>query len=55
MTYVLLAILMTSTPRPATWSAEFSSRDKCVAAGEELKKTMKSLAYYGVTYACVEK
>lgn len=59
MTYVLLIFLMTATPRTAMWSAEFSSRDKCEAAGQSAVKAFTApIGRNGgstAAYVCVEK
>jgi hypothetical protein len=50
MTYILLALIITGTPRPATWTAEFSTKEKCEVAGKALTKMA-----YGVSFICAEK
>jgi hypothetical protein len=35
--YILFALLTTDTPRPATWTAEFTSKERCMEAGRALQ------------------
>ena len=35
--YILFALLTTDTPRHATWTAEFSTKERCVEAGQALQ------------------
>jgi hypothetical protein len=58
--FVLMALLMTGTPRPATWTAEFTSKERCEAAGKALlqfgEPRSQSNPWPGrVQYVCVPK
>lgn len=50
---VLFLLLVSNSPRPATWTADFTTMQACQAAGEQLRESFKGEGR--VTFKCVEK
>lgn len=54
MTYVLILLFITGTPRVATSSADFTTKERCEAAGRAVTERFdKRLA--SISFVCVEK
>lgn len=50
--YILLALLITDSPRPATWTAEFTTKERCAAAGKALQEMKTG---YRVMFVCTAR
>jgi hypothetical protein len=51
--FVLFVLLVTTSPRPATWTAEFTSAEACQSAGDALKARLA--AEGRITFVCAKK